>query len=62
MPASANVFMKPAVRAWPLMHFPAAVEASIGLCEMFGEMACDSLIERIAGTAPLRAPVEALSR
>ena len=43
-------------RVWAGVHFPAAVQASAGLCNVFGEMAYDYLNELIAGTAPLRDP------
>ena len=47
-------------RVWAGVHFPAAVEASNGLCQVFGEMAYDYLNELIAGTAPLRGPASPL--
>ncbi len=43
-------------RVWAGVHFQAAVDESARLCNVFGDMAYDYLLELVAGTAPPRPP------
>jgi hypothetical protein len=49
-------------RVWAGVHFPAAVEASTELCDVFGETAHDYLLSLIDGSAPERPPSRSTRR
>jgi hypothetical protein len=47
-------------RVWAGVHFQSAVDQSVALCDVFGDMAYDYLTALVNGTAPARPPAEGL--